>query len=105
MNSHPLRRNFLAQSLGVTACAGIAAASGEIRRRSGTSVRVGLNAYSFNRPLMAGKMTLAEVIDYCAEHNIEGTDLTGYYFPGYPNAPSDEYLYSLKRTAFLNGVT
>jgi len=105
MNSHLLRRSFLAQSLGVTACAGIAAASGEIRRRSGTSVRVGLNAYSFNRPLMAGKMTLAEVIDYCAEHNIEGTDLTGYYFPGYPNAPSDEYLYSLKRTAFLNGVT
>jgi sugar phosphate isomerase/epimerase len=31
--------------------------------------------------------------------------MTGYYFPGYPNVPKDELLYSLKRHAFLNGVT
>ena len=36
---------------------------------------------------------------------IDGVDLTGYYFKGYPNAPSDEVIYSIKRAAFLNGVT
>ncbi len=77
----------------------------ELKRRPGTRVKIGLNAYSFNKPLMAGTMKLNDVIDYCAQQQIDGVDLTGYYFPGYPNVPSDEYLYALKRTAFLNGVT
>jgi len=89
--------------------AGIAAAplfaGHELKRRPGTRVKIGLNAYSFNKPLMAGTMKLPDVIDYCAQQQIDGVDLTGYYFPGYPNVPSDEYLYALKRTAFLNGVT
>jgi sugar phosphate isomerase/epimerase len=32
-------------------------------------------------------------------------DLTGYYFPGYPAVPPDEFLYRIKRRAYLNGVT
>lgn len=74
-------------------------------RRTGSHVKIGLNAYSFNRPLMAGKMNLNDVIDYCAANNIDGVDLTGYYFPGYPNVPADSFLFSLKRRAYLNGVT
>jgi sugar phosphate isomerase/epimerase len=74
-------------------------------RRTGTHVKIGLNAYSFNRPLMAGKMNLNDVIDYCAANKIDGVDLTGYYFPGYPNVPADSFLYALKRRAYLNGVT
>ena len=50
-------------------------------------------------------MTLDDVIDYCAAHNIDGVDMTGYYFPGYPKVPTDEYIYNLKRKAYLNGVT
>jgi sugar phosphate isomerase/epimerase len=80
-------------------------ATHEVKRRAGTRIKIGLNAYSFNKPLMAGTMKLPEVIDYCAQQQIDGVDLTGYYFPGYPNVPSDEYIYALKRTAFLNGVT
>jgi sugar phosphate isomerase/epimerase len=80
-------------------------ALGEVRRRSGTRVKIALNAYSFNRPLSEGKMTLDDVIDYCALQDIDGVDPTGYYFPGYPNVPSDESIYKLKRKAFLNGVT
>jgi sugar phosphate isomerase/epimerase len=38
-------------------------------------------------------------------HNFDGVDLTGYYFPGYPQVPSDEYLYHLKRKAHLLGVS
>jgi sugar phosphate isomerase/epimerase len=82
-----------------------ALAAAPIVRKPGTRLRIGLNAYSFNKPLMAGKMTLFDVIDYCAQQGIDGADLTGYYFPGYPNVPSDEYLFQLKRHAFLNGVT
>ena len=85
--------------------AGAPFAGAQIQRLKGTRIRVGLNAYSFNRPLMSGKMTLDDVIDYCALHGIDGVDLTGYYFPGYPSVPSDEFLYKLKRKAFLNGVT
>jgi len=80
-------------------------AAREVARQPGTRIKIGLNAYSFNKPLMAGTMKLSEVIEYCAQQQIDGVDLTGYYFPGYPNAPSDEFLYALKRTAFLNGVT
>lgn len=96
------RRGFLALSLATPAAL---ATAGQVARVKGSHVRIGLNAYSFNRPLMAGKMTLDDVIDYCARHNIDGLDATGYYFPGYPEVPSDEYLYALKRKAYLNGVT
>jgi sugar phosphate isomerase/epimerase len=104
------RRGFLKQSAGLAVAAavsrpGTALGLGEVRRREGTRVKIALNAYSFNRPLSEGRMTLDDVIDYCAEHGIDGVDPTGYYFPGYPEAPSDEYLYNLKRKAFLNGVT
>lgn len=68
-------------------------------------MRIGLNAYSFNKPLMAGQMDIAQVIDYCAQQSLEGVDLTGYYFPGYPKAPADEYIHRVKRTAFQNGVS
>ena len=90
--------------------AGLAAASPlfasrEVTRQKGTRIKIGLNAYSFNKPLMAGTMKISDVIEYCAQQQIDGVDLTGYYFPGYPNVPSDEYLYGVKRNAFLNGVT
>jgi sugar phosphate isomerase/epimerase len=68
-------------------------------------VRIGLNSYSFNRPLVDGAMTLSDLVRYCAEHGIEALDATGYYFPGYPKVPADEYLYKLKREALVNGVT
>jgi sugar phosphate isomerase/epimerase len=74
-------------------------------------VKLALNAFSFNDQ-MTGKgqkdnkpvMTLLEVIDWCATQNIEAIDVTGYYFPGYPEVPSDEYIYELKRKAFKLGI-
>lgn len=96
------RRQFLAAPL---AAAAVSAAPGRVTRRPGTRLRIGLNAYSFNGPLLDGKMTLDDVIDYCAAQNIDGVDLTGYYFPGYPGVPPDAFLHALKRRAFVNGVT
>jgi sugar phosphate isomerase/epimerase len=105
------RRIFLKQPVRIAAlCAASllpdrALVAGEVKRRRGTRLKLGLNAYSFNRELMAGAMTLSDVIDFCAEREIDAVDMTGYYFPGYPEVPSDEVIYNLKKKAFLNGVT
>ncbi len=70
-----------------------------------SKLKTSLNAYSFNEPLMAKTMNLDDLLDFCAAQNFDGVDLTGYYFPGYPKVPSDEYLYHIKRKAHLLGVS
>jgi len=50
------------------------------------------------------KMTLFDLIDFCAKHNIDGCDPTGYFFPTYPTPPPDSFLFDLKRHAFEQGV-
>lgn len=66
--------------------------------------KISLNAYSFNSPLMSGEMTLDELLEYAAQIGFEGVDLTGYYFPGYPEVSSDNYIYHIKRKAFSLGL-
>ena len=67
-------------------------------------VKISLNAYSFNRPLMAGEMNINDMLDFAAQTGFEGVDITGYYFPGYPAVPTDEYIYHVKRHAFKLGI-
>jgi sugar phosphate isomerase/epimerase len=67
-------------------------------------LKTSLNAYSFNKPLTSGAMNLDQLIEFCATHQFDAVDLTGYYFPGYPEVPSDEYLYLIKHKAFVMGV-
>jgi len=102
------RRRFLACSAGVVAGAGLPSsalgASDAISRKAGVKLKLGLNAYSFNGPLQAGSMTLADAVAFCAENGVDALDATGYYFPGYPKVPPDDYVHGLKRTAFINGV-
>ena len=50
-------------------------------------------------------MSLDDLLDFCAEYNFDGVDLTGYYFPNYPQVPTDEYIYHIKRKAHLLGVS
>jgi sugar phosphate isomerase/epimerase len=94
------RRAFLTAGL----TAGLARAQRRVPREAGAHYRIGLNAYSFNAPLRAGTMTLEDVVRYCARHDIDAVDPTGYYFPGYPKAPTDDYIFQLKRLAHINGV-
>lgn len=68
-------------------------------------LKTSLNAYSFNDPLKEKTMTLDDLLDFCSEQNFDGVDLTGYYFPGYPQVPPDEYIYHLKHKAHLLGVS
>jgi hypothetical protein len=69
-----------------------------------TKQKTSLNAYSFSKPLLSGEMNLDQLIEFCALNQIDAVDLTAYYFPGYPEVPSDEYLYHIKQKAFLMGV-
>ena len=100
-NMEATRRNFLTQSVAL-ATASLAPAA--VPREPGVKLKLALNGYSFDKPLMAGTMTLDDVVHFCAQHRVDALDATGYYFPGYPKAPPDEYVYNLKRTAYLNGV-
>lgn len=74
-------------------------------------VQPALNAYSFSKELnnhvkaRAGRaMTLFDLIDFCVAHDIPAVDLTGYFFVGYPEVPSDDYIHAIKRYAHLHGV-
>ena len=70
----------------------------------GRQLKTSLNAFSFNDSLLAGKMSLDELIDFCVDQQFDAVDITGYYFPGYPAVPADEYIFHLKKKAFLSGL-
>jgi sugar phosphate isomerase/epimerase len=82
----------------------------EIRDISGVQsgkpdgLKISLNAYSFDKPLRGGSMTIDNLLEYCAGKGFDGVDLTGYYFPGYPAVPSDEFIYNVKKKAFRSGL-
>lgn len=80
--------------------------SASAKRVSGIAngLKASLNAYSFNSPLSNGNMTISDLLDFCAATGFAGIDITGYYFKGYPQVPSDEYLFQIKRKAFRLGL-
>ncbi|WP_229067591.1 sugar phosphate isomerase/epimerase family protein [Bacteroides xylanisolvens] len=78
---------------------------------SASYVKVALNAYSFTKNLndyIKGRsndpMTLFDLIDFCAANKIDALDATGYFFVGYPDVPTDKYIYEVKKYAFRKGV-
>ena len=105
------RRKFLQSLATVSAVAGLGNFSladaqpvNKIRGISGNRFKISLNAYSFNEPLRSGKTNLEAVMEFCAEQNFDAIDLTGYYFPGYPQIPGDDYIFQLKRKAHRLGL-
>lgn len=76
----------------------------EKQQNPGLRNKIALNAYSFKTLLTDGSMDLFDMLDYCSELGFDGVDLTGYYFPGYPAPPSDEYIYNIKKRAFDLGL-
>lgn len=79
-------------------------AQNKIEKSRGSKLRISLNAYSFNEPLTKKTMTLEDLLDFCAENDFDAVDLTGYYFPGYPEVPDDSYLFHLKQKAHRLGL-
>ena len=106
MNAATTRRTFLGAAGAALAGGAIlrpATAIEPIPRREEAKFKFSLAAYSY-RDLLSGKnasLTLADFIDDCAKMDLEGTELTSYYFP--PN-PTAEYLRELKRQTFRLGL-
>lgn len=110
------RRHFIASTAllpfaaAISARAATAAAAKPIPRTGGSHLRTSLNAFSFLELLNANAkdktkgIDLFGVCDFCAQVGFDAVDLTGYFFPGYPKAPDDSYLISLKRHAFNLGL-
>ena len=106
MNFKVNRRQFFGSAAVASAAIFCASESGaDVQRKRGVKIKISLNCYSFNRPLRDGEMSLDNVIDFCAEHGFDAVDTTGYYFPGYPEIPSDSYIFHIKQKAFLNGLS
>ena len=69
-----------------------------------------LNAYSFLEMLnenlkdSAKGIDLFGVCDFCAKHDVEAVDLTGYFFPGYPKPPAAAYVSRMKRYVHDRGL-
>jgi sugar phosphate isomerase/epimerase len=120
------RRNFIRDSALLPLCVaaggaglagGMASAQTPIKRCGGPKLKIGLNAYSFAKPLndhLRGRgtgMTLFDLLDFCAQHDFEAIDPPGYYFPGYGSVregkkgvPTDAYILDFKRRAFELGI-
>ena len=103
------RRNFvksmLATPLVITGAMEADSSFGQpLQTAKQSSLKVSLNAYSFNAPLTSGAMSINDMLVFCAEKGFLAVDITAYYFPGYPAVPPDDFLYEVKRKAFRLGV-
>lgn len=109
MNSS--RRHLLHVTATALLAAGTPAAGQMPIKRSGKArFTPTLNAYSFLEPLTANQtdpskgIDLFGVCDFCATHDIEAVDLTGYFFPGYPKPPSNTYISQIKKYVHDRGI-
>jgi len=104
------RRKFISGLVGLPAIAstGLAFTESPIisDQASKTKQRLkpSLNAYSFNAQLMNGSMSISDMLEFCADTGFDAVDITGYYFKGYPQPPSDKTLFEVKRKAFALGI-
>jgi sugar phosphate isomerase/epimerase len=102
------RRKFLQSMLTASAIIGTSNLSFGNKKataeKNTNRFKISLNAYSFNSLLTNKKTTLDELIEFCARENFDAIDMTGYYFPGYPQVPTDEYIYHLKNKAHRLGI-
>jgi sugar phosphate isomerase/epimerase len=111
------RRSFLASSLAALGAGSLplaALAQGPINRPGTSRLMLGLAAYSFRTHFkwMRGKQQkpvegkpqweVTDFVDYCADQNCPGAELTSYFFP--PDADA-AYLLEVKRRAYLRGVS
>jgi sugar phosphate isomerase/epimerase len=111
--NNPDRRSFLQTLLTVPAMttAGILGTTGSLLAvhpdkpaDKKPSLKLSLNAYSFNKQLLDGSMTINDMLEFAAEAGLMAVDITGYYFKGYPEVPTDEVIFNVKRKAFSLGL-
>lgn len=96
------RRNFLCSLAGIPVVFNSIGSFNQIQKSQ--KLKSSLNAFSFNKPLMDGSMSVFDLLEYCAATGFDGVDITGYYLKGYPAVPDSEYLLKVKRKAFSEGL-
>lgn len=104
------RRDFVhsasAAALALAGPLASAQAIGPIARTGEAKFKFSLAAYSY-RELLTGKkdeppqLTLADFVSDCAKFGLDGTELTGYYFP---KSITPDYLHQLARQCFRLGL-
>lgn len=100
-----MKRRTLLKSLAALPLAGaVGRAMAAVTAGHECRLKPSLNVYSFNRLLRAGDVDLFDLLEFCAAHDFDAIDPTGYYFPGYPAVPPDDYINLFKRKAFLLGL-
>ncbi len=107
------RRDFGQFTLGTLALGGLTSslsAAEPITRNGSSHMKLSLAAYSFHRFLTqswpqpsgdAGSMSLLDFVDFCAEQNLDGCELTSYYFPA---DITHDYLMQIKERTFRLGL-
>src|SRR5262245_20456436 len=107
------RRRLLQSALAVAATGAVALpaeAANPPQRNGKPHFKLSLAAYSFHRHLPRGwpkpepskaSRSLEDFIKFCAEMNLDGTELTSYYFPA---AVTPDYLIRLKELTFRLGL-
>jgi len=85
--------------------------SSKLEKEKSYPIIPAVNAYSFSDLLTARDYrnneqvyTLFNLLDWCADKGIKALDPTAYFFPTYPEVPSDEYLERFKNYAAELGV-
>lgn len=81
-----------------------------VKRVGGALLKPALNVYSFldllneNAKDAAKGVDLFGVCDFCAKLDVEAVDLTGYFFPGYPKPPPNDFVNRMKRFVHDRGL-
>jgi sugar phosphate isomerase/epimerase len=117
MNQNVSRRQLFGYGLSALAGASLtntlpmAEAADAPKRNGKTHMKLSLAAYSFNSmlsknwslkdPVKEEQFDLFQFVDYCAKLDLDGTELTSYYFPKDVNA---KYLMDLKQQTFRLGL-
>lgn len=106
------RRHFLSTSLGALTVSTLPAIE-PIKRPGKSRMQLGVAAYSFReyfqwmrdkeqKPKGDRKTwSIVDFVDWCADHNVPGAELTSYFFP--PEV-DEAFLLELKRHCYLRGV-
>lgn len=103
------RRFFLAGLAGASLGATCGSAAEPIVRNGKSHLKLSLAAYSFHRHLSQnwptkkkdGSMSLLDFVDFCAEQDLDGVELTSYYFPA---EVTPEYLLTIRERCFRLGL-
>jgi len=101
------RRTFLKESLAIPAGAaavsmGLFPAVGCAKPAStkGYKIKLSCCAYSYRQLLTSGKWTMFDFINKAVELDLDGVELTSYYFA----AEDEQYMFKLKRDCYLKGL-